>query len=255
MKQSCCGFFSGVLLGILVLVVWFLSSVAITEEVLPIQSEGVGILKDIVTTGIGAVVGAGAAFLWNKVDKEKDAEFIRVALINKANLELGVQINTIALILKNVEKAEAESKLPRAFAACYLLPPEKYAESNLVAVGELVEALPDEIHFLLKLQVSQQGYQQTIQSLKDRNDCYMDEYISRQNRGERIPDSVRKDLIGHYSIIKENLYGDGDKHKSLLEDLLSNSKELYKLGKYKYPSAEIFFIEEIPPPKEGANKS
>lgn len=115
MKQSCCGYFNGILLGILVLIAWFLTSVVIDYQVLPVRSEVLSVFKDILTTGIGAVVGAGAAFLWNK--KDNDTSSFNAALINKALLELGMQINTVRLIIQSVQKSDASGLKPNNYSA------------------------------------------------------------------------------------------------------------------------------------------
>lgn len=147
MKQSCCGYFNGILLGILVLIAWFLTSVVIDYQVLPVRSEVLSVFKDILTTGIGAVVGAGAAFLWNKNEKDKDTSSFNAALINKALLELGIQINTVRLIIQSVQKSDAAGLKPNNYSAQYLMPPNDYAEAALLEVGSLIQALPEEAVF------------------------------------------------------------------------------------------------------------
>jgi hypothetical protein len=232
MKQSCCGYFNGLLLAILVLIVWFLSSVAITEQVTPRSEEFFILVKDFISSGIGAafgaVTGAGAAFYWNarREDNKHDDEM--VDNLNNAFLTLAHQYNTLSRIVFAIDK----HALPE-FRFSHI---NDYRIQNLVNIETLVQALPNiDLSFIGTLNVYQQDVMLDINStIVHRNHHYEKEVFPSKHLGS-IPRSVYKEAQDWTRALR-------DKAAGRANEIYNHSHELHNMAVSFYPEDKFIYL-------------
>lgn len=151
---------------------WYFSSLAITEHVAPRWLEP---LSDFFTALCGALAGAFFAFKFNnqiEAAKRKDEKLQKdedqVALINRALLNIALQINIIGNIKQALEKQES------IHHAAFSMPAfTNFHDSSRVDVGELALILTEDPQLLLEVSVAQDGFIQTLESLRVRNSFYI----------------------------------------------------------------------------------
>ena len=160
--------FLGVVLALLLLNVWYLSSLAIENKILPASLD---YFYKGSTVLIGAFVGAFAAFkLKSKNDDEKRHKEEKMAM-NKAIFVCVRQINAIKNM--NKELSKYSSDLERAFKLPAMKPPAyedlKYDYDEL---GFLLEEHPQ---LVMNLVIEQERFEQAFKSIEIRNEFYVKE--------------------------------------------------------------------------------
>lgn len=155
------------------ILLWYFSSLAITESVAPKWFEP---LSDFTTALCGALAGAFFAFKFNdkietakrNVDERKIIEK-EVALINRALLNIALQLNIIGNIKKVLDEQE------NIHHAAFAMPAfTNFHDSARVDVGELALILTESPQLLLEISIAQDGFIQTLESLKVRNAFYVE---------------------------------------------------------------------------------
>jgi hypothetical protein len=159
--------FLGVGLSFLLLNLWYLSSLAVDNAVVP---EYYGYVLRLISPAIGALVGAFLVFKLNtdkEIKKEKKEE---AAKLNRALIHMGIQLNVIGNI-KNVLK-----RYKNIHEQAFIMPAEKNYNDNITFdIGEISLILSDQPQLLLELSVEQDGYIQTLESLKTRHEFFLKE--------------------------------------------------------------------------------
>lgn len=160
--------FLGVILAFLLLNLWYLSSIAIENKVLPANLE---YLYKGVTVLIGAFVGAFAAFkLKSKNDEEIKHTEEKMAM-NKAIFVCVRQINAVKNMHKVLSKYSSELDrgfgLPAMKSPCY--DDLKYDFDEL---GFLLEEHPQ---LVMDLVIEQERFEQAFKSIEIRNEFYINE--------------------------------------------------------------------------------
>ena len=163
---------TGIFVGIGALVLWYFSSLAIEQKV--ISSNFDHIIR-FFTILIATLCGAFAAFRFNaKLEEGKELrkqEALineKVAKLNKALLNIAIQLNVISNIVSVLNRYE------NIHEHAFKMRAEKnFNEKVYVDINELSLILTNEPMLLMELSVEQDGFIQTIESLKTRNEHYI----------------------------------------------------------------------------------
>jgi hypothetical protein len=160
--------FLGILLALLILNLWYLSSLAIDNKIIP---SNLDYLYRGVTVLIGAFIGALSAFKLNsKKDEDKKHTEQKMAM-NKAIFVNIRQINAIKVMDKELSKYKSD--LDKAFQLPALKPPcYKDLKYNFDDLGFLFEEHPQ---LMMNLAIEQERFEQVFKSIDIRNDFYITE--------------------------------------------------------------------------------
>lgn len=158
--------FLGVILALLLLNLWYLSSIAIENTILPVSLD---YLYKGITVLIAAFVGAFSAFKLNS-KKEDDKKYTeqKVAM-NKAIFVSIRQINALKNMQKELSKYTKE--LDKAFKLPAMKPP-CYDELKY-DFDELSFLLEDHPQVMMNLVIEQERFEQAFNSIEIRNDFYV----------------------------------------------------------------------------------
>jgi hypothetical protein len=159
----------GVLMGLAVLNVWYLSSVAIEESVIP---KSYDYLLRVLTVALGGFIGAFSAF-WLKSyeDGRKDKQKQKSAL-NSALFVLVRQMNAIQCIKRDLDKFK--TPLDRGLSLPAMKPPDySNVKQDVECLHFLIEN--DNASLLMDLMIEQERFEQAINSINIRNDFYVNE--------------------------------------------------------------------------------
>jgi len=230
--------FLGVILAFLLLNLWYLSSIAIENKVIPSNLE---YLYKGITILIGAFVGAFAAFkLKSKDDKDKKHTEEKMAM-NKAIFVCMRQSNAIKNMHKVVSKHKSE--LDKAFRLQAMKPPcyddLKY---NFDELGFLLEQHSE---LIMDLVIEQERFEQTFKAVEIRNEFYINEVhptlIALNTDGKSFRKIDFSDAIGERLVNRAISHANGmwfhieETDKSILEmsdKLESVSREVFPGEKF-----------------------
>ncbi|ARU26382.1 hypothetical protein [Cellvibrio sp. PSBB006] len=183
----------GILIAIGALVLWYFASLAIVEAVLPAWTS---VLSDFFTAVAGAFAGAFFAFKFSdriEARRRKEEEDTKteknVALINKALVNLAVQLNTIKNIVFTLQKQDHFFSIAFSMRAV-----ENFHDGSRVDVGELSLVLTKFPDLLLELSIEQDGFIQTLKSVYERNKFYSNVLQ---------PEMRKADLLGRSCSLEE----------------------------------------------------
>ncbi|WP_138592226.1 hypothetical protein [Pseudoalteromonas aurantia] len=231
--------FLGVALAFLLLNLWYLSGIAIEEGVVPKHYDHI---IRIVTVSTSALVGAFAAFLFNdhlthaKEKREKETLVAdKVAVLNKALLNIALQLNAIGNIEKLLSRFTNEHEL------AFKMPAEKNFNENIfIDVNEIAVILTDYPQLLMEISVQQDGFIQTVESLKIRHEFYLKDL---QPKMYELGILDRKFTVGEYEaalpyylfkgaydsvlVLQKNVKSSSEGLEKRFSDLRSACKELY----------------------------
>jgi len=231
--------FLGVALAFLLLNLWYLSGIAIEEGVVPKHYDHI---TRVVTVSISALVGAFAAFLFNdhlthaKEKREKETLVAeKVAILNKALLNIALQLNAIG----NIEKLL--SRFKNEHEQAFKMPAEKNFNENIfIDVNEIALILTDYPQLLMEISVEQDGFIQTVESLKVRHEFYLKDLqpqmyelglLDRKSTVEEYKDALPYYIFkGAYdSVLKlqANVKSSSKGLEKRFSDLRNTCKELY----------------------------
>jgi len=200
--------FLGVTLAALMLNLWYLSSIAISNKVIPIQYE---YLLNGLTVLLSAFIGAFSAFKLNSIKDTKKEYLSQKQAINKAIFITIRQINAVQSVLKAYD--EYPTKLEKAFVLPAIKPPSyEDLKLNFTELSFLLEAHPQ---FLLDLAIEQERFEQTFKSIEIRNDFYVNEVQ---------PALANLDLLGKKTNTSEFSSKLGDR---LFEGAINAAKGMY----------------------------
>jgi hypothetical protein len=121
---------------------------------------------------LGTLLGATLAFRLNEEKESLKREGERRAALNRSLFVLVRQVNAVALIAKELEPFKSD------FERAFNLPAAKVPlYADLVHDFQSLEFLIEtsEANTLMRLTVEQERFQQTLESLKTRNQFYVDE--------------------------------------------------------------------------------
>jgi len=160
--------FLGVILALSLLNLWYLSSIAIENKILPVSLD---YLYKGVTVLIGAFVGAFSAFKLNS-KKEEDKKYTEQKMsMNKAIFISIRQINAV----KNIHKELSiyNTDLDKAFKLPAMKPP-CYNELKY-DFDELSFLLEDYPQAMMNLVIEQERFEQAFRTIEIRNDFYVND--------------------------------------------------------------------------------
>lgn len=158
--------FLGVILALLLLNLWYLSSFAIEYKILPVSLDY--LYKGTVIL-IGAFVGAFSAFKLNSKNEEDKKYTEQKMAMNKALFVSIRQINAIKNMYKKLSQYNTE--LEKAFMLPAMKPP-CYDELKY-DFDELNFLLKDYPQTMMNLVIEQERFDQTFNSIQTRNNFYI----------------------------------------------------------------------------------
>jgi hypothetical protein len=160
--------FLGVALALLSLNLWYLSSVAIENEILPISYDY--IFKGL-TVLIGAFIGALSAFKLNENRENKKEYKEKNTALNKALFTLIRKINAVKSMRNTFSPYKTD--LDRAFSLPAAKPPSyNDLKFNFEELDFLLAEYPQ---LLMNLSIEQERFEQTFSAIEVRNNFYVNE--------------------------------------------------------------------------------
>ncbi|MDX1367477.1 hypothetical protein [Pseudomonas sp.] len=159
----------GAIVGLAALNVWYLSSVAIEDSVVP---KSYDYLVRAFTVAVGAFIGAFSAFWLKSYEEGKKYKASQKRSLNSALFVLVRQINAIHCIKQDLEKYK--TPFERGLSLPAMKPPDY---SNLKQDIESLHFLidNDSAQILMELTVEQERFEQAINSINLRNEFYVKE--------------------------------------------------------------------------------
>ncbi|WP_370298113.1 hypothetical protein [Pontibacterium sp.] len=165
---------TGLIVGIGALILWYFSCLAIEQKLIPSNFDHI---TRFFTILVATLCGAFAAFRFNakleerKVSRENEVlENEKVAVLNKALLNIALQLNVIGNIKRLLDRYD------NIHEHAFKMPAEKnFNEKVFVDVNEIALILTGEPMLLMEISVEQDGFIQTIESLKVRHENYINE--------------------------------------------------------------------------------
>lgn len=230
--------FLGVLLALLLLNVWYLSSLAIEEQILPVSLD---YLYKGITVLIGAFVGAFSAFKLNSKKEERKTYSLQKLAMNKAIFINIRQINAV----KNMHKlfSKYDSELDRAFKLPAMKPPSyKELKFNFEELSFLLEDHPQT---MMNLVIEQERFEQAFNSIEIRNDFYVYEVqpilSELKLTNKDVPISDFSESIGE-RLFKGSIQGSNNMYFHIEEtnkSIVEMNKELFLVAREFFPDAKF----------------
>nr|WP_324257911.1 hypothetical protein [Cellvibrio fontiphilus] len=162
---------TGIFVGLAGLILWYFSTLAVAESLAPKWVEP---FLDFFTALCGAFAGAYFAFKFgHKMEQgkrqleEKKQTDSEVAIINRAILNLAIQLNTVSNIKSEID---SQNSLHQAIFGMHAF--KNFHDGARVDVGELALILNNSPQLLLELSIEQDAFLLTLESLKVRNEFY-----------------------------------------------------------------------------------
>ncbi|UPW17095.1 hypothetical protein M0C34_12635 [Agarivorans sp. TSD2052] len=159
----------GVIVGLAILNIWYLSSVAIEESVVPKSYDYV---IRAFTVAVGGFIGAFSAFRLKKHEEYKIDKNKQKSALNSALFVLIRQINAIQCVTRDFDKYK--TSFDRGFSLPAMKPPDYSAvKQDVVNLNFLVEK--DKAQMLMDLTIEQERFEQAISAIGIRNEFYVNE--------------------------------------------------------------------------------
>lgn len=209
--------FLGVLFALVLINAWYLSGIAIEKGVVPIYYEHI---IQALTVVLGTSFGATLAFKYNsrlehfrneRVELKEKAQ--NAAILNKALLNIMIQKNSIINMKKKLYMYDSIHE--RAFS---MNAEKNFNESAVVDINEIALILTSEHQLILEINNEQDGYFQTIESHKTRNEHYLnvlqpkmfelgllDRRLSIDDYKDTLPHPIFKAAYDSVSALQENI--------------------------------------------------
>ncbi len=157
---------AGILAGLGVLLIYYFSALAISEDILPRSYE---YIFNLAVAVIGAFAGAFAAFRFQAYREFKERLKSKTDTLNRALFVIGSQINAILLIKRDIEPWREN---PSAFVEMPAILGSDYAELK-IDVMALQFLLDHEANLLFELSILQQKFEATIRIAKIRSSFHI----------------------------------------------------------------------------------
>lgn len=159
----------GIIVGLAALNIWYLSSVAITESVLP---KNYDYLIGALSVASGAFIGAFSAFWLKSYEESNKEREARKNALNSALFVLVRKINAIGCIKRDLENYT--TPFDRGLSLPAMKPPD-YSDlrQDIYSLHFLIDI--DKPQVLLDLTLEQERFEQAINSINIRNDFYVNE--------------------------------------------------------------------------------
>ncbi|MBY6069875.1 hypothetical protein KUV35_01090 [Marinobacter salsuginis] len=240
--------FLGVFIALMALNIWYFSSLAVSESILPKTYE---YLIHATTVAMGAFLGAFLAFKFNEqieakriahtLERDKQREAI---CIQKALLIMVRQLNALGNLKKTMDNFKTKQAL--AFA----MPAQRNFYGDIYFDVEEISFLVGKSPMLLfEISVEQDSFVQTVGSLEVRNEFFLEkvnptmEALGLNNRPAsyqeieaRLPYPLFKGAIDGVTALSENL-------TQTLDRLEQKRIELLQLARQEYPNFQFLDVE------------
>ncbi|MGK0270725.1 MAG: hypothetical protein ACI88H_001373 [Cocleimonas sp.] len=232
--------FYGVLFALLILNLWYLSSLLIEES--PITKQYNYIIR-FFTVLIGAFVGAIAAFKLKKYDDDKALDQTRINILHTATFVLIRQISATNQIIEKINKDEEEIT-STFFIPAQTHPNYSYLKQEIQELTFLIGV--GETAILLELAIQQEQFGLMIKSIENRNNLYMTEIQPQINKHRLNKDTTNQveleEKLGR--ILCLNAIHNTKQMNRIItechENGLSTLTKLQELTKKLYPNNDLF---------------
>ena len=198
---------------------------------------------------VGTFLGALFAFRLNESREDTKLEKEHKAALNRALFIIARQYNAVCSLAKDLEPYKLEFE--RAFNCPALRPP---TYSDLVHDFETLDFLLEitDPNVLMRLSVEQEGFHQMIESLRIRNDLYVNEiqpviaqhgfnrrsvlaHDFRTALGERLYESA----VNSASTLYAHVAGSRQRLSSMHAELFNAAKNAYPDAKFVKPAPQV----------------
>lgn len=230
--------FLGVILAGSILNLWYLSSIAVENEVLPISYDYV--FKGL-TVLTGAFIGAFSAFKLNAKRETNQIYNDQKIAINKA-IFIGIrQINAVKSMLNLYSPYKNE--LDRAFNLPAVKPPSyDDLKFDFEGLSFLLEGHPQ---LLMKLSIEQERFEQAFIAIEVRNNLYVNEVqpllSNLERNGKKIDITVLENALGE-RLFKGSINGAAMAY-ALMESsdltLVEMHDEISKIARVVFPGEKF----------------
>jgi hypothetical protein len=225
--------FFGLILALLSLNLWYLSSIAIDGGVLPI---GYGILKDLMAPAIGALAGSFYAYKLSKDKEDKKDTHNEVKKLNQVLLHIALQLNSLANLRCKLNEYKNIHEL-----AFNLNAEKNYNSSTIFDLSEVSFIFSDKPRLLMELSIAQDCFISTVQSHEVRNHFFLNilspiliekkltnRIVSLEEFEKHVPDHFFKAAYDSITVLKENLEGSEKSLESAFLKLRSECVNKYE---------------------------
>lgn len=183
-----------VIVALALLNIWYLSSVAIEESIVPI---GYDYLIRILTVAVGGFIGAFSAFWLKSYEEGKNETRQQKRALNAALFILIRQINAIHGIKKDLERYK--TPVERGLSMPAMKPPDySCLKQDIGSLHFLIDN--DNAQTLMELTIEQERFEQAISAINIRNDFYVNEVQPALSfhalNGRPLPLSEFEDKLG-----------------------------------------------------------
>ncbi|RPA22808.1 hypothetical protein [Shewanella frigidimarina] len=159
----------GVIVALAALNIWYLSSVAIEESVLP---KSYDYLIRALTVAVGGFIGAFSAFWLKSYEEGKKNRQKQKSALNSALFVLIRQINAIQCIKRDLDKYE--TPFHRGLSLPAMKSPDySSVKQDIDSLQFLIDN--DNAQILMQLTIEQERFEQAINSINIRNEFYVNE--------------------------------------------------------------------------------
>jgi len=159
----------GIIVALAVLNIWYLSSIAIEEAVVP---KSYDYLIRALTVAVGGFIGAFSAFWLKSHEEEKKDKDKQKSALNSALFVLIRQINAIQCIKRGLDKFK--TPFDRGLSLPAMKPPDySSVKQDIDSLHFLIDN--DNAQILMELTIEQERFEQTINSISIRNEFYVNE--------------------------------------------------------------------------------
>lgn len=159
----------GIIVGLAILNIWYLSSVAIEESVVP---KNYDYLVRGLTVAVGAFIGAFSAFWLKTHEEKKKAKEEKKNALNSALFVLIRKINAIQCIKRDLDNYK--TPFDRALLLPAMKPPDySNVKQDIDGLHFFIDI--DNAQMLMELTIEQERFEQAINAINIRNEFYVNE--------------------------------------------------------------------------------
>ena len=237
--------FFGVIIGLVVLNLWYLSGVAVENAVLP---KSYDYIIRAFTVAVGAFIGAFSAFWLKKHEEYKSEVKAQKVALNSALFVLIRQLNAIARIKQDFDKYK--TPFDRALSLPAFKPPN-YSDvrQDINSLHFLIDK--GEATLLMELTIEQERFEQAINSISIRNEFYVNEVQPALSHhalnGKPLPLSEFENKLGE-RLFKGSINGAANMYDlvySSAETIIECYTKLRDFSKQMFPGEKFVAMQKM----------
>lgn len=239
--NECLPIVYGVIIGALVLNLWYLAGIAVEQKVLPKE-------YSVFLNIILVLLGAFLAFAFRRVEVSRDAKRKEVAALNRSLVIMYRQRETLKGLTNTFDQTKNSTSENRAFnTTAFQLPNYKFMSQDFESLDFLIEK--EKANAYIDISISQESFDQAISAIEDRSHCLENEVFpmlaSKKAPGSEAYTHELIEILGSALYIKtisltdemyRVLYKNKEKIESEIEKLFMTAKDLYPNKSFVYPA-------------------